>query len=63
MKYFISQTIQNILIIVFFFIVLNIFRDQKNNTLYKLLDLEHILLILVFSVAKATYNTYKKKKQ
>ncbi|MGL2999695.1 hypothetical protein [Flavobacterium sp. RSSB_23] len=63
MKYFISQTIQNILIIVFFFIVLNIFRDQKNNTLYKLLDLEHILLIIVFSVAKATYNTYKKKKQ
>lgn len=63
MKYFISQTIQNILIIVFFFIVLNIFRDQKNNTLYKLLDLEDILLILVFSVAKATYNTYKKKKQ
>ena len=63
MKYFITQTIQNILIIVFFFIVLNIFRDQKNNTLYKLLDLEHVLLILLFSVAKATYDTYKKKKQ
>ncbi|VXB28275.1 conserved hypothetical protein [Flavobacterium sp. 9R] len=63
MKYFISQTIQNILLIVFFFIVLNIFRDHKKNTLYKLLDLEHILLILVFSVAKATYDTYKKKKQ
>lgn len=63
MKYFIYQTIQNILIIVFFFIVLNIFRDQKNNSLYKLLDLEHILLILLFSVAKATYDTYKKKKQ
>jgi len=63
MKYFISQTILNILLIVFFFIVLNIFRNEKNNTLYKLLDLGHILLILVFSVAKATYDTYKKKKQ
>lgn len=63
MKYFITQTIQNILLIVFFFISLNIFRDEKNNTLHKLLDLEHILLILLFSVAKATYDTYKKKKQ
>nr|WP_315141183.1 hypothetical protein [uncultured Flavobacterium sp.] len=63
MKYFITQTIQNILLIVFFFILLNIFRDEKNNTLHKLLDLERILLILLFSVAKATYDTYKKKKQ
>lgn len=63
MKYFISQTIQNIFLIVFFFILLNIFRNEKNNTLHKLLDLEHILLILFFPVAKATYDTYKKKKQ
>lgn len=63
MKYFISQTIQNIFLIVFFFILLNIFRNEKNNTLHKLLDLEHILLILLFPVAKATYDTYKKKKQ
>lgn len=51
----------NILTIVFFFVLLNFFREEKDNTLYKLLDLEHILLILFFSLTKASYNTYKKK--
>lgn len=61
MKYFIYQTVMNILTIVFFFVLLNFFREEKDNTLYKLLDLEHILLILFFSLTKASYNTYKKK--
>jgi hypothetical protein len=34
------------------------FKDEKNNDIYKLLDLEHIFLIL-FSVALASYETYK----
>lgn len=61
MKYFITQTLQNILLIVFIFIIRNFFRDEKNNTLEKLLDLEYLLLILFFSIALASYYTYKKK--
>lgn len=61
MKYFITQMLQNILLIVFIFIIRNFFRDEKNNTLEKLLDLEHLLLILFFSVALASYYTHKKK--
>ena len=61
MKYFISQTVINIILIVFIFILRNFFRDEKNYNIYKRLDIEHILLILFFSVGIASYNTYKKK--
>ncbi|MBB1192415.1 hypothetical protein DNC80_01875 [Flavobacterium sp. SOK18b] len=60
MKYFITQTLQNILLIVFILLIRNFFKDEKNNDIYKVLDLEHIFLILFFSVALASYETYKK---
>lgn len=61
MKYFITQTLQNILLIVFILLIRNFFKDEKNKDIYKLLDSEHIFLILFFSVALASYETYKKK--
>ncbi|SFE54997.1 hypothetical protein SAMN04488131_102331 [Flavobacterium xueshanense] len=61
MKYFITQTLQNTILIVFILIIRNFFKDEKNNDIYKLLVLERIFLILFFSVALASYETYKKK--
>lgn len=62
MKYFITQTLQNTILIVYILMIRNFFKDEKNNDIYKLLDLECIFLILFFSVALASYETYKKKR-
>ena len=63
MKYFITQTLQNTILIVFILMIRNFFKDEKNNDIFKLLDLERIFLILFFSVALASYYTYKKSEQ
>ena len=61
MKYFITQTIQNIFIIVLIVLTKNYIKDESFHVFNKLLDLEHILLILFFSTARAGYYMYKKK--
>lgn len=61
MKYFITQTLQNTILIVLILMIRKNFKDEKNIDIYKLLDLEHIFLILFFSVALASYETFKKK--
>jgi len=61
MKYIFYETLKNIILIVIILIVFNFFKEEKNNTLNKLLDLEHVFLLLLLSLIKAFYD-YKKTK-
>jgi hypothetical protein len=61
MKKIISETLKNILVIIMLFIVFNFFREKSNITLYKLFDLEHIILIFFLSISKATYDYIKER--
>ena len=61
MKYFITQTLQNILLIVLIVLTKNYIKDESFRGFNKLLNLEYILLIFLFSTARAGYYMYKKK--
>ena len=61
MKKFLFEIAQNAFYIIVVFIALNLFRDEKNNTLHKLTELEPLLLIFIFSTIKALYECFIKK--
>lgn len=60
MKFFITQLLKNISLVVLFFVITNLFRTKDEQTLYKLLDTEHIIVLVILSSIWAGYTTYKK---
>jgi hypothetical protein len=62
MKKIFFKTLINITIIIIFFLFFYFFKDDSNINLYKLVDLEHILLILFLSVSKAIYDYVRERK-
>lgn len=60
MKFFITQLLKNISLVVVFFVITNLFRTKDERTLYKLLDPEHIIVLVILSSIWAGYTTYKK---
>ena len=60
MKFFITQLLKNISLVVLFFVITNLFRNKNERTLYKLMDPEHIVVLIVLCSIWAGYTTYKK---